>query len=100
MSDTFDEYADRLMAYDDATNRAFRAVVSGDRNDALAADTDVALTSEAVAAFEMDRANEWLMGMRLAVKWYPATVLGFFDQVEELRAECERQFRRRVLAER
>jgi hypothetical protein len=43
-------------------------------------------------------ANGWLMGMRLALKWYPSNVIAFLDDANELREEWEEANRRQWLA--
>lgn len=87
----FDEYGRRLVAADDATRQVMATALGDDYGAAVAAEIDLADARDAVTAFEMDRANEWLMGARLALKWYPADVVQMLDRVEQMRAEWEEE---------
>lgn len=98
MPDPFERYADLILAAADADDAAHRAAVGvchtttptpQARADLGAAELAVLDAQGDVAGFEMDRASEWLMGLRLALKWYPAAALGLLEQAATLAREQE-----------
>lgn len=98
MTEPFDTHGRLLLEADDAAQAAWEAVVANDANACHDADQLVSLANDAVVEHEMSVANGWLMGMRLALKWYPSNVIAFLDDANELREEWEEANRRQWLA--
>jgi hypothetical protein len=83
MSDPFDEYATRLLAWDDARQKAFDAVVGGDD----AADSEAWWLRTRVTEHELDVAQAFLLGFRLAVTHYPTETMQWLDELNRISAE-------------
>lgn len=99
MTGAFGDYAAVLLDYDAAAQRAWEAAIGTDANEATDAERELMLKRDDVEAFEMSQANEWLMGMRLALKYYPSNVVAFLDDAKELVEEWESANRRLWMAE-
>jgi len=81
-----------VRAWDAADRRhhAAQTQTPPDADAMFAAEFDMTAAKDAVQAFEQDAALTWIMGFRLAVRWFPVEVSKLLDRMREHREEWAR----------
>lgn len=92
LGEPFDTYAAHLLACDDAGRKSLAACVDNNAAKAIDAEFEVEKARGELLDFELDQANRFLLGFRLAVKWYPNDVLPLLDELQRLREESEEAY--------